>query len=173
MEKYSTQKVDINKRMVLQVNYGDGAEPPARGGGDDGDWQDDMSNYNSDFSVPSDDDNDDGDFDDRNADIDMPGRRGGRGQKSQKVRKRCHQLHVTRVIKLFSPIGQPTVAAIACPRRWKHRGARVQRPTEKVLPQRNYAVRNATPRRLQHAVARQGPQGIGNRENTNENIECI
>ena len=78
--------------MVLQVNYGDGAEPPARGGGDDGDWQDDMSNYNSDFSVPSDDDNDDGDFDDRNADIDMPGRRGGRGQKSQKVRKRCHQI---------------------------------------------------------------------------------
>ena len=84
------EKVDKNESMLLQVNYGDGAEPPARGGGDDGDWQDDMSNYNSDFSVPSDDDNDDGDFDDRNADIDMPGRRGGRGQKSQKVRKTRH-----------------------------------------------------------------------------------
>ena len=69
------------------MNYGDGAEAPVRGRDDD-DWQDgNVSDYNSDFSMPSDDDDGDGDFDDRNADIDMPGRRGGRGQKGQKVRR--------------------------------------------------------------------------------------
>merc|ERR1719336_2516261 len=73
------------KRIRKQVNYGDaegGGGRPGPGDGDD--WQDNMSDYNSDFSMPSDDDNDDGDFDDRNADIDMPGRRGGRGGKDGK-----------------------------------------------------------------------------------------
>ena len=49
------------KRVRKQVNYGDGAEAPARNQ-DDGEWQDDMS-YNSDFSTPSDDDMDDDNYD--------------------------------------------------------------------------------------------------------------
>ena len=67
------------KRIRKQVNYGDGDHG---GRGESDDWQDNMSDYNSDFSMPSDDDNDDGDFDDRNADIDV-GRR-GRGRKDNR-----------------------------------------------------------------------------------------
>merc|ERR1712224_552577 len=102
---------------------------PARNAADDGDWQDDMSNYNSDFSMPSDDDNDDGDFDDRNADIDMPGRRGGRGGKDGKKDTR--------------PL-PPLLARVG--------GAM------EVLPQCHHAFRHAATRRLQHPMARQGPQ---------------
>lgn len=40
------------KRLRKQVNYGDGE---VRGGNDDT-WQDNISEYNSDFSMPSDED---------------------------------------------------------------------------------------------------------------------
>jgi len=48
-----------------KVNYGDGGEV---GGRDDGSWQENISDYNSDFSVPSDDDKEDDDFDEKNDD---------------------------------------------------------------------------------------------------------
>ena len=41
------------KRLRKQVNYGDGE---VRGANDDTNWQDNMSDYNSDFSMPSDED---------------------------------------------------------------------------------------------------------------------
>ena len=41
------------KRVRKQVNYGDGE---VRGAQDDGPWQDNISEYNSDFSMPSDED---------------------------------------------------------------------------------------------------------------------
>merc|ERR1712012_1362914 len=60
------------KRVRKQVNYGDGGEVGAGGRDGDGSWQENMSDYNSDFSMPSDDDNEDGDFD--NNDDDPAGR---------------------------------------------------------------------------------------------------
>lgn len=51
------------KRVRKQVNYGDGGEVGVR---DDGSWQENVSDYNSDFSVPSDDDKEDDDFDEKN-----------------------------------------------------------------------------------------------------------
>merc|ERR1711997_248914 len=62
------QKMGKGKRIRKQVNYGDG-----EGGGTadrDGSWQDNLSEYNSDFSMPSDDDGGDDDFD-QNGDPDM------------------------------------------------------------------------------------------------------
>ena len=53
------------KRVRKQVNYGDGGEVGLREGGD-GSWQENVSDYNSDFSVPSDDDKEDDDFDEKN-----------------------------------------------------------------------------------------------------------
>jgi chromodomain-helicase-DNA-binding protein 4 len=66
------QKMGKGKRIRKQVNYGDG-----EGGGAadrDGSWQDNLSEYNSDFSMPSDDDGGDDDFD-QNGDPDMALRR--------------------------------------------------------------------------------------------------
>merc|ERR1711981_874879 len=66
------QKMGKGKRIRKQVNYGDG-----EGGGTadrDGSWQDNLSEYNSDFSMPSDDDGGDDDFD-QNGDPDMAMRR--------------------------------------------------------------------------------------------------
>merc|ERR1712115_538432 len=54
------------KRVRKQVNYGDGGEVGGRDG--DGSWQEKISDYNSDFSLPSDDDKEDDDFDERNDD---------------------------------------------------------------------------------------------------------
>ena len=68
---YEQQQEDIarsmgkGKRVRKQVNYGDGGEV---GGRDDGSWQENISDYNSDFSVPSDDDKEDDDFDEKNDD---------------------------------------------------------------------------------------------------------
>merc|ERR1719195_519429 len=56
------------KRVRKQVNYGDGGEVGAGGRDGDGTWQENMSDYNSDFSVPSDDDGGDDDFDEKNDD---------------------------------------------------------------------------------------------------------
>ncbi|CAB4062385.1 CHD4 [Lepeophtheirus salmonis] len=64
------------KRIRKQVNYGDG-DTTGRGA-DDGSWQDNMSEYNSDFSLPSDDDNNDDDFDEKNDDPNMAGTRRSR-----------------------------------------------------------------------------------------------
>merc|ERR1712141_138928 len=61
------------KRVRRTVNYGDAD----RGGNDDGgSWQENMSDYNSDFSMPS--DNDQEDDDDYNKLDDNDGGRGGR-----------------------------------------------------------------------------------------------
>merc|ERR1712004_304646 len=51
------------KRVRKQVNYGDGGEVQTR---EDNSWQQNVSDYNSDFSLPSDDDKEDDDFDDKN-----------------------------------------------------------------------------------------------------------
>merc|ERR1712218_660189 len=51
------------KRVRKQVNYGDGGEVTTR---EDNSWQENVSDYNSDFSLPSDDDKEDDDFDDKN-----------------------------------------------------------------------------------------------------------
>merc|ERR1712002_94434 len=52
------------KRVRKQVNYGDGGEVGAGGRDGDGSWQENMSDYNSDFSMS--DDKEDDDFDDKN-----------------------------------------------------------------------------------------------------------
>jgi len=59
------------KRVRKQVNYGDGGEI---GGRDDGSWQENVSDYNSDFSVPSDDDKEDDDFNEKDDENDPAGR---------------------------------------------------------------------------------------------------
>merc|ERR1712218_448358 len=51
------------KRVRKQVNYGDGGEVTTR---EDNSWQENVSDYNSDFGLPSDDDKEDDDFDDKN-----------------------------------------------------------------------------------------------------------
>merc|ERR1711994_670023 len=53
-------------------NYGDGGEVGGRDG--DGSWQENISDYNSDFSVPRDDDKEDDDFDEKNDNDDPTGR---------------------------------------------------------------------------------------------------
>ena len=61
------------KRIRKQVNYGDGEVAGGRGGGEDNQWQENMSDYNSDFSMPSDEGGDD-DFEDGDDE-------GGRGRR--------------------------------------------------------------------------------------------
>merc|ERR1712130_738958 len=51
------------KRVRKQVNYGDGGEVTTR---EDNSWQENVSDYNYDFSLPSDDDKEDDDFDEKN-----------------------------------------------------------------------------------------------------------
>merc|ERR1712226_846892 len=73
------QKMGKGKRIRKQVNYGDGE---TGGNADrDGSWQDNLSEYNSDFSMPSDDDGGDDDFD-QNGDPDaaLRNRRRGMGR---------------------------------------------------------------------------------------------
>jgi chromodomain-helicase-DNA-binding protein 4 len=62
--------------LERKVNYNDGVE-----GRDDTSWQENVSDYNSDFSGASDDDKEDDDFDDRG---DEPGR--GRRRKGTERR---------------------------------------------------------------------------------------
>ena len=76
------QKMGKGKRIRKQVNYGDGEGGAAADR--DGSWQDNLSEYNSDFSMPSDDDGGDDDFD-QNGDPDMAMRR-RRGMKPEKDR---------------------------------------------------------------------------------------
>merc|ERR1739846_113315 len=71
------------KRVRRTVNYGD-AE---RGGGaDDGSWQDNLSDYNSDFSMPSDDGQ--GEDDDDYNKMDDPEGRGGHRRRRDDKRER-------------------------------------------------------------------------------------
>ncbi|KAK7794704.1 hypothetical protein R5R35_008025 [Gryllus longicercus] len=75
---YEQQQEDMartlgkGKRVRKQVNYNDGNE-----GRDDATWQENLSDYNSDFSAPSDDDKEDDDFDEKTDGVD-PGRRSRR-----------------------------------------------------------------------------------------------
>merc|ERR1711981_1372463 len=68
------------KRVRRTVNYGDGER--AGGNNDDGSWQDgNMSDqYNSDFSMPSDDNQDDDDYDRNDDNLDDRNKRRGRGK---------------------------------------------------------------------------------------------
>jgi chromodomain-helicase-DNA-binding protein 4 len=68
------------KRIRKQVNYGDGEVAGGPGGREDSQWQDNMSDYNSDFSMPSDAEGDEDDFDDHSDDAAGGGRRRGIGR---------------------------------------------------------------------------------------------
>lgn len=59
-------------KLANQVNYNDATD-----GRDDASWQENVSDYNSDFSGASDDDKEDDDFDDRGDE--QPGRRRRKG----------------------------------------------------------------------------------------------
>jgi len=60
-----------------QVNYTDGGVTGDQGARDDQPWQENLSDYNSDFSAPSDDDKEDDDFDEK-GDGDLLSRRSRR-----------------------------------------------------------------------------------------------
>ncbi|KAI5711284.1 hypothetical protein M8J75_015718 [Diaphorina citri] len=68
------------KRVRKQVNYNDGGVVDTR---EDTTWQENMSDYNSDFSAPSGDENDDDDFDEKN-DGDLTGRRSAKKKEMSK-----------------------------------------------------------------------------------------
>merc|ERR1712038_792113 len=76
------------KRIRRTVNYGDGER--AGGNNDDGSWQDgNMSDqYNSDFSMPSDDNQDDDDYDRNDDNLDDRNKRRGRGGRDAKEKDR-------------------------------------------------------------------------------------
>uniref|UniRef100_T1JDG0 Uncharacterized protein n=1 Tax=Strigamia maritima TaxID=126957 RepID=T1JDG0_STRMM len=82
---YEQQQEDLarslgkGKRVRKQVNYND-----AMGGQEDTNWQDNLSDYNSDFSVPTDDDEEDDDFEERNEGNERRGRKRGSGMGSEK-----------------------------------------------------------------------------------------
>uniref|UniRef100_A0A8D8WT53 Chromodomain-helicase-DNA-binding protein Mi-2 homolog n=1 Tax=Cacopsylla melanoneura TaxID=428564 RepID=A0A8D8WT53_9HEMI len=68
------------KRVRKQVNYNDGGVVDTR---EDTTWQENLSDYNSDFSAPSGDENDDDDFDEKN-DGDLTGRRSAKKKEMSK-----------------------------------------------------------------------------------------
>ncbi|XP_046412635.1 chromodomain-helicase-DNA-binding protein Mi-2 homolog isoform X1 [Neodiprion pinetum] len=80
---YEQQQEDIartlgkGKRVRKQVNYNDGGVTGDQGTRDDQPWQENLSDYNSDFSAPSDDDKEDDDFDEK-GDGDLLSRRSRR-----------------------------------------------------------------------------------------------
>ncbi|KAK0098849.1 hypothetical protein PV326_001415 [Microctonus aethiopoides] len=80
---YEQQQEDIartlgkGKRVRKQVNYNDGGVTGDQGARDDQPWQENLSDYNSDFSAPSDDDKEDDDFDEK-GDGDLLSRRSRR-----------------------------------------------------------------------------------------------
>lgn len=84
-----TRSMGKGKRIRKQVNYGDG-EVPSRG--EDSAWADNVSDYNSDFSMPSDNEGEEDEFDETNGGADGTGRRsgrmGGRNQKGSAERDR-------------------------------------------------------------------------------------
>lgn len=70
-------KLITGKRVRKQVNYTDGGVTGDQGARDDQPWQENLSDYNSDFSAPSDDDKEDDDFDEK-GDGDLLSRRSRR-----------------------------------------------------------------------------------------------
>ncbi|XP_057326451.1 chromodomain-helicase-DNA-binding protein Mi-2 homolog isoform X2 [Microplitis mediator] len=80
---YEQQQEDMartlgkGKRVRKQVNYNDGGVTGDQGARDDQPWQENLSDYNSDFSAPSDDDKEDDDFDEK-GDGDLLSRRSRR-----------------------------------------------------------------------------------------------
>lgn len=70
-------KLIAGKRVRKQVNYTDGGVTGDQGARDDQPWQENLSDYNSDFSAPSDDDKEDDDFDEK-GDGDLLSRRSRR-----------------------------------------------------------------------------------------------
>merc|ERR1719464_1606179 len=123
------------KRVRRTVNYGDAD----RGGKemDDGSWQDNLSDYNSDFSMPSDqeDGGDDDNFNEREDD-------NGRGRRRHdKKRKR------------------PTFAPSAGPSWRQHRSFGIQCQAKEIFPQRDYALWYAPSGCLQFPMVGQGSQG--------------
>ncbi|XP_026667383.1 chromodomain-helicase-DNA-binding protein Mi-2 homolog isoform X2 [Ceratina calcarata] len=80
---YEQQQEDIartlgkGKRIRKQVNYNDGIATGDQSTRDDQPWQENLSDYNSDFSAPSDDDKEDDDFDEK-GDGDLLSRRSRR-----------------------------------------------------------------------------------------------
>merc|ERR1712071_184328 len=70
-EEEQDRSLGKGKRVRKQVNYNDAAD-----GRDDATWQENVSDYNSEFSGASDDDKEDDDFDDRGEE---PGRRRRKG----------------------------------------------------------------------------------------------
>ncbi|XP_016921973.2 chromodomain-helicase-DNA-binding protein Mi-2 homolog isoform X1 [Apis cerana] len=80
---YEQQQEDIartlgkGKRIRKQVNYNDGGVTGDQSTRDDQPWQENLSDYNSDFSAPSDDDKEDDDFDEK-GDGDLLSRRSRR-----------------------------------------------------------------------------------------------
>ncbi|CAB0003885.1 unnamed protein product [Nesidiocoris tenuis] len=77
---YEQQQEDLSrtlgkgKRVRKQVNYNDGGIVDSRETADSN-WQENLSDYNSDFSAPSDDDKEDDDFDEKNDDGTMKKKR--------------------------------------------------------------------------------------------------
>merc|ERR1712203_776502 len=88
---------------------------------DDGSWQDNLSDYNSDFSMPSDqeDGGDDDNFNERDYNDN------GRGRSSKQKRKR------------------PTFAPSAGPSWRQHRSFGIQCQAKEIFPQRDYALWHA------------------------------
>ncbi|XP_034241985.1 chromodomain-helicase-DNA-binding protein Mi-2 homolog isoform X2 [Thrips palmi] len=89
---YEQQQEDIartlgkGKRIRKQVNYIDST---VEGRDQDTTWQENLSDYNSDFSAPSDDDKEDDDFDEKGGDGEGGGRRSKRrpeGRRDEKDR---------------------------------------------------------------------------------------
>ncbi|XP_031349384.1 chromodomain-helicase-DNA-binding protein Mi-2 homolog isoform X2 [Photinus pyralis] len=76
---YEQQQEDISrtlgkgKRVRKQVNYNDGGMTTDTR--EDSTWQENLSDYNSDFSAGSDEDREDDDFDEKNEDLNRRGRR--------------------------------------------------------------------------------------------------
>jgi chromodomain-helicase-DNA-binding protein 4 len=86
---YEQQQEDLarslgkGKRVRKQVNYND-----TNDGRDDASWQENVSDYNSDFSAPSDDDREDDDFDEKNDGTEAGTRRRRRGMDRRDERDR-------------------------------------------------------------------------------------
>ncbi|XP_046678885.1 LOW QUALITY PROTEIN: chromodomain-helicase-DNA-binding protein Mi-2 homolog [Homalodisca vitripennis] len=92
---YEQQQEDISrtlgkgKRVRKQVNYTDGGVVERENV--EGSWQENLSDYNSDFSAPSDDDKEDDDFDEKSR---WNGRWPGRNADPREEKKRIGRYHL-------------------------------------------------------------------------------
>ncbi|XP_037973931.2 chromodomain-helicase-DNA-binding protein Mi-2 homolog isoform X1 [Plutella xylostella] len=76
------------KRVRKQVNYNDGSVAQTDSTREDTTWQENGSDYNTDFSQPSDDDKEDDDFDEKNDNGDLLSRRSRRRLERREERDR-------------------------------------------------------------------------------------